>query len=87
MSRWQELRNHVVTQIAQTFIISFLTLSFRARVALHQPFADSILDLPRLTSKYHHPTTRLSSGKVPVGPGYAQARFDRDDEKWEGSYG
>lgn len=62
-SRWQELRNHVVTQIAQTFITSFLTWCLRAHVEHMSLSIDPLLipslDLPRLTSKYRHLTTSL----------------------------
>ncbi|KAI6022070.1 glycosyltransferase family 20-domain-containing protein [Pisolithus marmoratus] len=62
-SRWQDLHNHVVTQIAQAFTTSFLTRCLRAHnehASLStDPSLVPSLDLPSLIPKYRHSTSRL----------------------------
>ncbi|KAH0834220.1 glycosyltransferase family 20 protein [Lanmaoa asiatica] len=62
LSRWEDLHNHVVTQTAQTFVMSFLTRCLRANTE-HTAQTDlsmvPVVDMARLLPRYRHSSKRL----------------------------
>ncbi|KAG6377935.1 glycosyltransferase family 20 protein [Boletus reticuloceps] len=61
-SRWEDLHNHVVTQTAQAFVMSFLTRCLRANTE-HTAQTDlamvPVIDMGRLLPRYKHSSKRL----------------------------
>ena len=62
LSRWEDLHNHVVTQTAQAFVMSFLTRCLRVHTE-HTAQADlsmvPVVDMARLLPRYKHSSKRL----------------------------
>lgn len=62
LSRWKDLHNHVVTQTAQAFVMSFLTRCLRANTE-HTAQTDlsmvPVVDMGRLLPRYKHSSKRL----------------------------
>ena len=62
LSRWEDLHNHVVTQTAQAFVMSFLTRCLRANTE-HTAQTDlsmvPVVDMGRLLPRYKHSSKRL----------------------------
>ncbi|KAG2135397.1 glycosyltransferase family 20 protein [Suillus bovinus] len=62
LSRWEDLHNHVVTQTAQTFVISFLTRCLRANTE-HTTQTDlnsvPVLNTTLLLPRYKHSSRRI----------------------------
>ncbi|KAF8439720.1 glycosyltransferase family 20 protein [Boletus edulis BED1] len=61
-SRWEDLHNHVVTQTAQAFVMSFLTRCLRANtehIAQTDLAMVPVIDMGRLLPRYKHSSKRL----------------------------
>ncbi|KAG6899346.1 hypothetical protein C0993_011062 [Termitomyces sp. T159_Od127] len=61
-TRWEELHNHVTTQTAQAFVMTFLSRTLRAHsddLAPHAEVQVPVLDLGRVVPRYRHSRKRL----------------------------